>query len=166
MVVGPPDATAAPVAQRQVIPAGGAQVQLRGEHTMNEAVTVRTITYLPIGLASALFAPFPWSVQRAADLAVLPEMLVWYVVLAAVIGVLRERPRWSHLAPVVLFALGGFAILALAEGNVGTLYRHRAMFIPWIFVLAAPALARSGAVVMERLRDVPLVPRQHLALER
>jgi hypothetical protein len=104
-------------------------------------LALRTLAYIPIGLAFALFAPLPGSGTRAQDLLPIPEMLVWYIVLvAAAIALWRWRRRWRTLAPLVLFVGGALLIFALAEGNVGTLYRHRAMIIPFVIVLAAPVL--------------------------
>jgi hypothetical protein len=109
-----------------------------------EALVLRTLEYLPFGLAFALFAPFPGSGVRAQDLLPIPEMLVWYALLiAATVAVWRWRHRWRVLAPIVLFVAGTVLIFALAEGNVGTLYRHRAMIIPAVALIAAGAAVRS-----------------------
>jgi hypothetical protein len=108
----------------------------------DEALVFRTLEYLPFGVAFALFAPFPGSGTQPQDLLPIPEMLVWYVLLvAAAIALWRWRRRWRVLAPIVLFVAGTVLIFALAEGNVGTLYRHRAMIIPFVALLAAPTIA-------------------------
>jgi hypothetical protein len=41
---------------------------------------------------------------------------------------------------MVLYVLGVFFLFGLLEGNVGTLYRHRAMLVPYVVTLAAPTL--------------------------
>src|SRR5256885_746128 len=88
-------------------------------------------------------------------------MLVWYVLLvAAAIALWRWRRRWRALAPIVLFVAGTVLIFALAEGNVGTLYRHRAMIIPFVVVLAAPSI---GSLV-SRSRSLP-APAAQLAVD-
>lgn len=110
------------------------------------AVIARTITYAPKGLAYALFAPFPWEVRRTLDLLVLPEMALWYVILfSAAWTAWGARRRWRHFAHVLLFIFAIVGILALVEGNVGTLFRHRAMVIPFVIILASPALASALA---------------------
>jgi hypothetical protein len=107
-----------------------------------EDPVVRTIGSLPRGLAHVLFAPFPWVITRAFDLLPIPEMLLWYVLMiAAVVTLATRRRSWRSLVPVTLFTGGVLLVLVLAEGNVGTLYRHRAMVIPFVIVLAAPTLA-------------------------
>jgi hypothetical protein len=108
------------------------------------ALLFKTLRCLPTGLAFALFAPFPGSGTRPQDLLPIPEMVVWYVLLvAATIALWRWRRRWRVLAPLVLFVAGTVLIFALAEGNVGILYRHRAMIIPFVALIAAAVTVRS-----------------------
>jgi hypothetical protein len=112
----------------------------------------RTLRYMPRAAAYVLFAPFPWSARRPLDLVVLPDMIVWYIALAgAALVLIRYRQDWGSLAPLIFFVGGTFLVLALAEGNVGTLFRHRAMVVPFVFVLAAPALV---AAVRTRMKAV------------
>jgi 4-amino-4-deoxy-L-arabinose transferase-like glycosyltransferase len=110
----------------------------------------RTLSYLPTGLAYAIFAPVPLFARRIQEILAAPEMVAWYVLVVAGAATLwRERRRWSELAPLV-FAIGGLIlVLALAEGNVGTLFRHRAMVIPFAASLASPSLV---ALWMRRRR--------------
>lgn len=100
--------------------------------------------HLPVGVAHVLGAPFPWAARSLNDVATIPDVLLWYVlVILAVVGTagLARRRVWAA-AMVALVGLGIGAILALTEGNVGTLFRHRAMLIPLASALAAePAFA-------------------------
>lgn len=106
---------------------------------------LRTIRHFPTGLAYTLFAPFPWALRRLTEWVTLPEMLLWYVLLAALPWtVWRARSLWPSWTPLLLFVAGLLFIFALTEGNVGTLYRHRAMVIPFVAVLAAPTLVTVG----------------------
>jgi len=93
-------------------------------------------------VAYVLLAPFPWSPRRALDLVTAPEMVIWYAALAAaLLTVIRRIRSWRTLTPLILFAGGTLFVLLLAEGNVGTLFRHRAMVIPFVEILAAPTIA-------------------------
>jgi hypothetical protein len=113
-----------------------------GESADRDDVVVRTLRYLPRAAAYVLFAPFPWSARRTLDLTVLPEMLVWYLALGGALFVLiRYHRAWGTLGPLISFVGGTLIIFALAEGNVGTLFRHRAMVIPFVLILASPAFA-------------------------
>ena len=95
-----------------------------------------------IRVAYVLFAPFPWTFRRALDLLPAPEMLLWYAAIAGALAtVLRRWRSWRTLAPLVLFVGGTLFVLLIAEGNVGTLFRHRAMVVPFVLILASPAFA-------------------------
>ena len=144
LVVARPGVTTTPAPQPQQLPTTVTSGEVQLVDASEDALVLRTLEYLPFGLAFALFAPFPGSGRRAQDLLPIPEMLVWYVLLvAAGIALWRWRHRWRTLAPIVLFVAGTLLIFALAEGNVGTLYRHRAMVIPFVALIAASAAVRS-----------------------
>jgi hypothetical protein len=107
------------------------------------ALVGRTISYLPVGVSHALFAPFPWRADALSDRIASIEMPIWYVLLvAAVATTWRQRARLRGMILLVLYVLGVIAVLSLVEGNVGTLFRHRAMVIPTVIILAAPTLSR------------------------
>jgi hypothetical protein len=83
--------------------------------------------------------PLPWRIESTALLAYVPELVVWYLMLAlapvgAVIG-LRSQPLLTSL----LAAHAGVSILivALTSGNTGTLIRHRSLAMPFLVWLAA-----------------------------
>ncbi len=95
-----------------------------------------------IRVVYVLLAPFPWTPRRALDLLPAPEMLLWYVALAgALVTVLRRWDLWRSLTPLLLFVGGTLFVLLIAEGNVGTLFRHRAMVVPFVLILASPVFA-------------------------
>jgi hypothetical protein len=72
----------------------------------------------------------------------IPEMLVWYAALVGgVIALVRCRSSWRSLVPLVLYVGGTLLVFMLAEGNVGTLFRHRAMVIPFVLIAASPVFA-------------------------
>ena len=97
---------------------------------------------LLVRVAYVLFAPFPWNARRALDVLPAPEMIVWYAAIAgALIEFARRVRSWRPLVPLYLFVGGTLLVLLLVEGNVGTLFRHRAMIIPFVLILAAPTFA-------------------------
>lgn len=105
-----------------------------------------SISFLPVGAAHVVAAPFPWQLRTVADLLLLPELLLWYLTeamafVAAVQLAARRRVEWAFVLATI--ALVGIA-LSLAEGNLGTLVRHRAMLIPPTIIVAGPALAVWG----------------------
>jgi hypothetical protein len=100
---------------------------------------VRNLAYLPRGAMLLIGAPFPWDiVPYTARWPLMIEMALWYAVAALALVALgltlRER-RWTAMYLVLVgLAVGG--VLSLAEGNLGTLVRHRGMLIPYAIVLA------------------------------
>ena len=152
VVIGPPGTTPGPVVGplETERPESGAPVALVNTSSA-DAVGARAISYLPRGLLFTLFAPFPWANERALDLLTVPDMLLWYVVMTgAIVTAWRERRQWRTLSSLALFVGGVILILALAEGNIGTLYRHRAMVVPAVAILASPSLVRILALARSR----------------
>lgn len=149
--------TPAPRGEARTLVAAAEPIVLRPESEPVDVLTLRTVAYLPQGLAYGAFAPFPWQSSRLSDLAIVPEMLVWYVIVAAAIATLiRWRERRRALFVVAGFSGGLLLLLSLVEGNAGTLYRHRAMIIAWAVLLSAPtfaSLVRSPARALPGLRS-------------
>jgi hypothetical protein len=110
-------------------------------------------------LANVVVGPFPWASRRVIDLLVVPETLGWYVVLLAAVSTfwLRLDLR-SRLLPIAVFAGAMFMIFALTEGNIGTLYRHRAMGVtPFVVLSASPALVAWWTAIRRRLRPTTTI---------
>lgn len=151
VVVGGADATPAAIDQRKSLNIGAGTGTGQLVSPSDDDPLVGTLRYLPRGVAYVLFAPFPWSVSRALDLLPVPEMLLWYLALVgAALTVISYRRSRRLLLPLVLFVGGTCLILALAEGNVGTLFRHRAMVIPFVLILASPWFACTLARMAPR----------------
>ena len=101
-------------------------------------VYLRTLHHLPRGLIYMLAAPFPWDTPKLAEKLTIPDMLLWYAcVPLAVVGVVVGRRRWRLMLVPVGYILATAAALTLGEGNTGTLFRHRAMLIPWTVMFSA-----------------------------
>jgi hypothetical protein len=90
-------------------------------------------------------------------------MLLWYAALVgAFVVVLRRSPSWRFLAPLALFVGGTMTVLVSAEGNVGTVFRHRAMVVPFVLIMAAPAFANVLHLVSGHLRVLTQARRPQL----
>ncbi len=120
------------------------------------------------GLVNVVLEPSPWRVMSLTAfgdsrlsigtgtasgslqrLAVLPEMVAWYGLLAAcAIGLVLTVRRPRSRGPALLLAaylVGMMVGLGVFETNAGTLFRHRSMLFPMVFPLAAAAMARIPA---------------------
>ncbi len=160
VIFGAPGTSPAPPAQRRTLalqPETKPTIRLAPAIEPTEAAVPRTAAYLPRGLAYALFSPFPWAIERSLDFLTVPEMLFWYLMLAVLPWSLwRDRTRWAQFAPLAMYVAGMLLILALAEGNYGTLFRHRGMIIPVAIVLAAPGLVALWRSLRGRLSALAL----------
>jgi hypothetical protein len=114
-----------------------------GGSSFHEQVDVstptRALTFLPIGVAYFLFSPFPWEITSLLKAFSVPEMiLIYWFTLPAIRGIrfaVKERFRDSFQ---VLLLTGLLTVsYALGEGNVGTLYRHRAQVLGFYLMFAA-----------------------------
>lgn len=97
------------------------------------------LEHLPRGAVVLLFEPFPWESGGTTSLMMArAEAPLWYGILALGLTGLLYVKRRLHAALFPLLAgAGSLLAYALAEGNVGTAYRHRGEFVWVVAVLAA-----------------------------
>lgn len=86
------------------------------------------------GLVAYAVVPAPWQMTSRAELAYLPEQIVWYaLVLLAPVGIWAGLRRDPFLTAVLLaHLLLAIGLVAITSGNVGTLVRHRALALPYL----------------------------------
>ena len=100
------------------------------------------IFFVPIALLVAWLSPFPWQIGSMSQIAAIPEMLLYYSLLPAMfLGwrfIMRHKIREGGIIVVYIFVM--MLVLAFIEGNIGTLFRHRAMVLPFMFILAGIGL--------------------------
>lgn len=121
----------------------------------------RALAFLPVGIAYFLFSPFPWQITSTLKLFSLPEMLVIYALAPAMLRGLRHtlKTRFREALQVLLLTALLTVSYALGEGNVGTLYRHRAQAILFYLMFAGVGLELRRAA---REAELP-VPAPRLA---
>jgi hypothetical protein len=119
------------------------------------STTGGAITYLPVGLAYFLLAPFPWEITSGLQAITLPETLVWWAILPFGIwglALMLRRHAGAFTVPAAVLVTVTFAY-ALVESNVGTAYRHRAQILPIGFILCAYGIWRFRSGLEERRRE-------------
>ena len=116
------------------------------------STTQGALSVLPVGLAYLLFAPFPWAVHNVRQALTVPETLVWYALMPALVrGLLFTiRTRFRPALPILVFAASLTCAYAVFQGNVGTAYRQRTQVTMFYFILMA-----AGVVERRRARDHP-----------
>lgn len=105
--------------------------------------------YVARSAVSFVTVPFPWQVATKSELAFVPEQLLWY--LLAVMAAVGVQPAWRR-DPLLVSLLLGYvlplaAVLALTNGNVGTLVRLRGLVTPFVIWMSA----LGCAVALQRL---------------
>jgi hypothetical protein len=102
----------------------------------------RALAFLPIALAYFFFSPFPWQITSLLRVLSVPEMvLIYYLALPTWRGVtFAIRHRLRDCLQILLMTALLTVTYALTEGNVGTLYRHRAQAMAFYLIFAAVGL--------------------------
>lgn len=95
------------------------------------------IFFLPVALLIAWLAPFPWQMGSMSQIMAIPEMGLYYLLLPAVFSgwrfIINYKMKDGGIICVYIFIM--MLVLAFVEGNIGTLFRHRAMVLPFMFIL-------------------------------
>jgi hypothetical protein len=98
---------------------------------------VNFIFFTPIALLVAWLSPFPWQIGSMSQITAMPEMLLYYLLLPAMFFgwrfIMRHKIEEGGIIIAYIFIM--MLVLAFLEGNIGTLFRHRAMVLPFMFVL-------------------------------
>jgi 4-amino-4-deoxy-L-arabinose transferase-like glycosyltransferase len=102
----------------------------------------KALAFLPLGLAYFLFSPFPWQITSFLKAFSLPEMLLFYSLVPAMLTGIRYAVTQRLRESLQMLLLMGLLTIsyALGEGNVGTLYRHRAQVVSFYLIVAAVGL--------------------------
>lgn len=100
--------------------------------------------FVPAALSIAWLAPFPWQLGSASQIMAVPEMLLYYKLIPLMFSgykfVIKNRVFEGTIMAVYIFIM--LFILAFIEGNIGTLFRHRALVLPFMFILIGIGIDR------------------------
>jgi len=90
-------------------------------------------------LAYFFFAPFPWQIGSIRQSMAIPETLYFYTLVPGIFaGILfLFRKRLADSIGVLLVTMTVTFGYAIGQGNVGTLYRHKAQVIGFYYAFAA-----------------------------
>jgi hypothetical protein len=104
------------------------------------------LTVLPLGVAHLLFAPFPWTMVNLRQALALPDVLMWYALVPALVrGLLAAHRRLRDLMPVVVFTTALTLAYGAFLGNSGTAYRQRTQVMMFYFLFVADGIHRKRA---------------------
>ena len=90
--------------------------------------------YVIRAIVSFAVTPTPWQLGSLRELAYLPEQLLWYAVVVLLPVGIAAGWRRDPLATSLLvgYAAPTACVLALTNGNVGTLLRLRGLVVPYL----------------------------------
>jgi len=110
------------------------------------------LLFLPIGLIYAWFAPFPWNVGSISQIIGIPEMILFYFLFPKLVrGIAFSwREREKETSAIIFFIIVMSLILALIEGNAGTLFRHRSFILYFCFIFISVGIFRKELVASEK----------------
>jgi len=99
---------------------------------------LKFVLFTPAAIIIAWLAPFPWQMASSLQIMAMPEMLVYYFLIPLMILGIKfiARYKFSQGGILVFHVFIMLVVLAFIEGNIGTLFRHRAMVLPFMFALA------------------------------
>lgn len=98
--------------------------------------TRAALSYLPLGTAYVLLAPFPWMINSLGQVITLPELILWWLSIPFLIKGFwyAIRHHLQESLAICLFTVGLTLVYALYQSNVGTAYRHRSQLYIFFFI--------------------------------
>lgn len=102
----------------------------------------KAVAFLPLGIMYFLLSPFPWQITSLLKILSVPEMIFIYCLIPSIVRGLSYaiRQRFREALQILMLTALLTISYALIEGNVGTLYRHRAQAIGFYLIFAAAGL--------------------------
>lgn len=121
------------------------------ELTLNDAEAMRFVLRAAI---SFVVTPWPWDMRSRSELAFMPEHIVWYLLIAALPFGIVAGWRIDPLATALFcgFAIPTAAVIAVTNGNVGTLLRLRGLVTPYLAWVSAVGFCVIGEWLGSTLR--------------
>jgi len=100
---------------------------------------IEVLHYIVKSVFFFLTMPLPWMIVSLKQVIVYPQLLLWYVLLLfSLIGVTRAFIEGNRLSYIpLMFILALMIPMALVSSNMGTAFRHRDIFTPFIIIFAS-----------------------------
>jgi hypothetical protein len=105
-------------------------------------------------LVSFIAVPLPWQLQSRSELVFLPQQVLWYLLVICAVPGLVHGVRRDPLVTCVLVGVTVVAgtVIALNNGNIGTLVRFRDTVIPFLVWVSAFGATETVAAFLTRRR--------------
>lgn len=105
-----------------------------------------TLLYLPFGVSAVILLPFLWRPFTLTHIAVNLETVMWWSLLPFLAGGihLSIKKELKQAFPVLFLFFFWLFVLALTQGNMGTLIRQKAIIYYLGFIFIGLAVDRTG----------------------
>ncbi|MDP8230790.1 MAG: glycosyltransferase family 39 protein [Candidatus Gorgyraea atricola] len=103
----------------------------------------RMLVFSPLGLLYVFFSPFPWQLGNIMQVMAVPETIIFYIMVPFTLKgiVFAYKKRFTQSAVLLFIIIGMVSVLALTEGNSGTLLRHRSIVFYLLFIFTGIGLS-------------------------
>jgi len=106
----------------------------------------KLVSFLPAAIIITFFYPLPWHGASLINLISFPEMVLWYIAFPFFIRglVLSVKSRTKAIWFGIFFTVLYFLSMGFLDGNAGTLFRHRAVALPFAFIFIAAGCSKGN----------------------
>lgn len=103
------------------------------------------------GLAYALFAPFLWSIKSGRQLMMYPQVAFWWMIFPFIIyGIIWSlKFKRGDTISIISFIISVYSVLALTEGNIGSVFRHRDWVTPLCLIFGVVGIIRFSELFLK-----------------
>ncbi len=121
---------------------------------------------LPTGVVYLLFSPFPWAARSIRQLLAIPDVLVWYLMVPALIRGLFSavRYRLSKTMPILIFTTSLTLAYGVFQSNAGAAYRQRTQIMMFFFLFVADGMKKTRSKEQPDRENILSLERKGLAV--
>jgi len=96
------------------------------------------------GMRYVLLSPFPWKIESKLQFLAYPQVVLWYFMMPFVVYGFYVGFKTNRFATIIilLYSFFVFSLFALVAGNVGALFRHKDMVMPFLIIYFGAGLNR------------------------
>lgn len=111
------------------------------------------VAFLPLGLAYLLLAPFPWQLESTSHvLGIFQSFSMYLMIPFGIAGMIRLYRQVPSMRFLFFFFLSLMILMAVLEGNMGTLFRHKDMLFVFWFIYAGIGIGSERSPYVRNMR--------------
>jgi 4-amino-4-deoxy-L-arabinose transferase-like glycosyltransferase len=108
-------------------------------HDVDISTPAGALAFLPLGIVTLLFSPFPWQMTSLRALFAAPETILWWTLFPSLVRGVRYviARRFAECSPIILFTVALLPAYSLVHGNIGSGFRQRAQIFVFLFIFTS-----------------------------